>query len=130
MIDENDDDETWEDPGVLSGGRSRPGYVNENDNGAGEEDTQGGEKRTGKGKGTKDVKGLGKGKVKGNSKGKGIVKQIPGGYDSSGAVALQLQKQRYRADTDTEGSLERVYIEPEASPAMSISSDDDTDSTE
>jgi len=30
---------------------------------------------------------------------------------------------------DTEGRLERVYLEPEALPAMSISSDDDTDST-
>jgi len=32
-------------------------------------------------------------------------------------------------DWDTEGYQEQVYIEPEASPTMSISSDDDTDST-
>jgi hypothetical protein len=64
---------------------------------------QGGEKGTGKGKGTKDRKGNRKGKWKGNSKGKGIVKQNPGGDDISRAVALQLQKERYEADSDTEG---------------------------
>jgi len=103
IIDENDDDENWADPGVPSGGRSRPGDGNDNDNGEGEEDTQGGEKGTGKGKGTKDRKGRGKGKGKGNGKGKGIVKQTPGGDDISHAVALQLQKERYKADSDTEG---------------------------
>jgi len=34
------------------------------------------------------------------------------------------------ADLDMEGYLERVYLEPEASPAISFSSDDDTSSTE
>jgi len=63
----------------------------------------GGEKATGKGKGRKDGKGKGKGKGKGNCKGKGIVKQTPGGIDISRAVALQLQMERYEADSDTEG---------------------------
>jgi len=64
---------------------------------------QGGEKETGKGKGTKDGKGKGKGKGKGNGKGKGIVKQTPGGDDICRAIALQLQKEMYEADLDTEG---------------------------
>jgi hypothetical protein len=130
IIDEDDDDENWADPRAPSGGRSRPGDGNDNDDGGGEEDTQGGEKGTAKGKGTKDVKRKGKGKGKGNGNGKGIVKQTPGGDDISHAVALQLHEERYEADWSTEGYLERVYLEPEASPAMSISSDDDTDSTE
>jgi hypothetical protein len=66
IIDEDVDDENWADPGALSGGRSRPGDGNDNDNGQGEEDIQGGEKGTRKGKGTKDGKGKGKGKAKGN----------------------------------------------------------------
>jgi hypothetical protein len=37
---------------------------------------------------------------------------------------------RYDADLDTESKPEWVYLEREASPAMPISSDDDTDSTE
>jgi hypothetical protein len=74
IIDEDDDDDNWVDPGRPSGGRSRPGDDNENDNGEGEEDMQGGEKRTSKGKGTKDGKGQGKGKGMGNGKWKGIVK--------------------------------------------------------
>ena len=130
IIDEDDDDENWADPGAPSGGRSCPGDGNDNDNGESEEDTQGGEKGTGKGKGTKDVKGKEKGKGKGNGNGKGIVKQTPGGDDISLAVALQLQKEMYEADSDMEGILERLYSELEASPAVSISSDDDTDSTE
>jgi len=83
IIDEDDDDDNWADPGAPSGGRSRPGDGNDNDNGESEEDTQGGEKGTGKGKGTKDGKGKGKatedgegkgkGNGKGNGKGKGIV---------------------------------------------------------
>ena len=83
IIDEFVDDDNWVDPGAPSGGRSRPGDGNDNDNGKSEEDTQGGEKGTGKGKGTmdgkgkgkatEDGKGKGKGKGKGNSKGKGIV---------------------------------------------------------
>jgi hypothetical protein len=103
MIDEDDDDENWADPGAPSGGRSRPGDGHDNDNGEGKEDTQGGEKGTGNGKETKDGKGKGKGQGKRNGKGKGIVKQTPGGDDISRAVALQLQKERYQADLGTEG---------------------------
>jgi hypothetical protein len=105
IIDKDDDDKNWADPGALSGGRSRPEDGNDNDNGEGEEDTQGGEKGTGKGKGTKDRKGKGKGKGKGNGngKGKGIVKQTPAEGDISRDIALQLQKERYEADSGTEG---------------------------
>ena len=111
IIDEDDDNENWADPGAPSGGRSHPGDGNDNDNAEGEEDTQGGEQATGKGKGTKDGKGNGQrkgkgkgtGKGQGKGKGKGIVKQTPGGDDISCAVALQLQKERYEADSDTEG---------------------------
>jgi hypothetical protein len=39
----------------------------------------------------------------GKGKGKCIVKQTPGGDDISCAIALQLQKERYEADSDTEG---------------------------
>jgi len=102
IIDEEDDDENWEDPGAPSGGWSRPGDENDNDDGEGEEDKTGGEKGTGEGKGTKDGQGKGKGKQKGNGKGKGIVKQTPGGDDISRAVALQLQKEMSDADLDTE----------------------------
>jgi len=103
IINEDDDDEKWADPGARSGGRSRPGDGHDNDNGEGQEDMQGGEKGTRKGKGTKDGKGKRMGKGKGNGKGKGIVKQTPGGDDISRAVALQLQKEMYEADSDTEG---------------------------
>ena len=106
IIDEDDDDENWADPGTPSGGRSHPGDDNGNDDGECEEDTQGGEKGTGKGKGTQDWKGKGqatedregkgKGTGKENSKGKGIVKQTPGGDDISRAVALQLQRKCQR----------------------------------
>jgi len=98
IIDVDDDDENWVDPGAPSSGRSRPGDGNDNDDSEGEKDTQGGEKGTGKGNGTKDRKGKGKGKGKANSKGKGIIKQTPGGDDTSRAVALQLQKERCEAD--------------------------------
>jgi hypothetical protein len=113
IIDEDDDDENWADPGGSSGGRSRPGDGNANNESKGEDDTQGGEKGTGKGMGTKDGKEKGKekgkgkamekGKGKGNGKWKGIVKQTPGGDDNSRAIALQLQKEMYEADSDTEG---------------------------
>jgi hypothetical protein len=63
---------------------------------------QGGEKRTGKGKVTKDGKGKVQGKGKGNGKGKGIVKQTTGEDDIPPAVALQSQKKRYEANSDTE----------------------------
>ena len=103
IIDEDGDDVNWADPGGPSGGRGCPGNGNDNENGEGEEDTQGGEKGTGKGKGTQDGKAKGKGKGKGNGKGKRIVEQTPGGGDIARAVALQLQKERYQADSDTEG---------------------------
>jgi len=111
IIDQDDDDDNWADPGGASGGRSRSGDDNDNDDGESEEDTQGGEKRTGNGKGTTagkgkrkttvDGKGKGKGMGKGNSKVKGIVKYTPGGDDFSRADALQLQKELSEADLDT-----------------------------
>jgi len=83
IIDVDDDDDNWADPGRPSGGRSRPDDGNDNDQGESEEDTQGGAKGNGKRKGTKDGKvkgkatengkGKEKGKGKGNGKGKGIV---------------------------------------------------------
>ena len=78
---------------------------------------------------SEDRKGKGKGKGQGNGKGKGIIKQTPGGDDISRAVALQLQEEMYEADLDTEGELERVYWDPEVSPAVSIASDNETVST-
>jgi len=87
IIEEDDDDATRADPRAPSSGRSWPGYGNDNDNGKGEEATQGSEKGTRKVKGRKDGKGKGNEKGKGHSKGKGIVKQTPGGDDISRAVA-------------------------------------------
>jgi len=113
IIDEDDDDDNWADPGTPSSGRSRPGDGNDNDDGESDEDMQRGEKGTrkwkgtkdgkGKGKATEDGKGNGKGKGKENCKGKGIVKHTPGGDDISHAVALQLQKEMSEAVLDTEG---------------------------
>jgi len=110
---EDDSKENRADLRVPSGGWSRSGDGNDNDDSEGEEDTQGAEKGTGKGKGTKNGKGnvkaiedrkeKGKGKAKWNIKGKGIVKQAPGGDVISGDFALQLQKEMYEADLDTEG---------------------------
>jgi len=108
IINKDDEDENWGDPGVLSSGRSSPGVGNDNDNGQGEEEMQGSEKEIRKGKGTQDWKGKGKGtgtgkgkameegnwKGNGNGRGKGIVELIPGRGDISPAVALQLQKER------------------------------------
>jgi len=59
----------------------------------------------------------------------GIVKQTPGGDDISRAIVWQLHKELYMVDSDTEGYLERVQLEPEASPAVSSSSDDYIHST-
>jgi hypothetical protein len=103
IIDQDDDDENWADPGAPSGGRSCHGDGNDNDHGEGEEDTQGGKKGTGKGKGSNDGKGIGKRKGKGNGKGNSIVKRAPGGDAISHAVALQMQKERYEADSGTQG---------------------------
>jgi len=57
-------------------------------------------------------------KGKGNVKGKGIIKPTPGGDDISRAIAFQVQKIMYEAGSDTEGLLEQVYLQPEASPAV------------
>jgi len=40
--------------------------------------------------------------MKGNVERKGIVKRTPGGDDLARTVALQLQKEMYEADSDTE----------------------------
>ena len=107
MIDEDNDDENWAEPGgAPSGGTSHHSDGNNNDNGEGVEDTYGGVKGTRNGKGTKNAKGKGKGKARedgrgkgnGNCKGKGTVEQTRGGDDISCAVALQLQKEMYEAD--------------------------------
>jgi hypothetical protein len=103
IIGEDDHDDNWVDPSAPSGGRSRPGDCNYNDDGESEEDTQGSKNVTGKGKGTKDGKEQGKRKGKGNGKGKGIVKRTSVGDDISCAVALQLRKQMSEADLDKEG---------------------------
>jgi len=113
IINKDENDENWEHPGALSGGRRRPGDGNDNNYGEGKQDTQGGETGTAKGKGTKHGKGKGKetedrkgrrkGKGNGNGNGKGIVERTPGGDDISLAVALQLQKARSEAHMDMEG---------------------------
>jgi hypothetical protein len=103
IIDEDDDDDNWVDPGAPSGGRSRPGNGNDNDNGKSEEDMQGAEKGTGTGKGMKDGNGKRNEKGKRNGKGKDIVQRNSGGDDISCAVTLQLQKQMSEADLDKEG---------------------------
>jgi hypothetical protein len=108
IIDEDDDDENWADPGGPSSGRSHPGDGNANDDSEWEVYTQGGEEATGKGKGTMDGKGKGKGKAtkegkgKGNGKGQGIVRQTPGGDDIAYTDALQFPKETYKTDSDTE----------------------------
>lgn len=38
------------------------------------------------------------------------MKQTPEGDDISGAMALQLQKEIYNTELDTDGKLERVYL--------------------
>jgi len=62
IIDEDNDDDNWANPGAPRAGSSLPGDGNDNHNGEGEEDTQGGEQGTGKGKRTEDGKGKGNGK--------------------------------------------------------------------
>jgi hypothetical protein len=76
----------------------------------GEEGTQGGENRNGKGKCSKDGQERGngkatenvKGKGKGNGKGKGFLKPRLGGDDITHAIALKLQQEMYEADSDRE----------------------------
>jgi hypothetical protein len=106
----DDDDGNWADPGATHSGRSCSSNGNHNDDGEGEEVMQGGEKATGKDNGIKDGKGKAKGKAKGkeNCKMKGIAKQTSGGDDVSHAVALQLPKELYEVDSDTEGYLGTV----------------------
>jgi hypothetical protein len=99
IIDEDDVDENWADPGPPIGGRSNPSNGIENDHSNGDEDRKGGQNGTRKGKGKKDGQGTGKGKAtkewkgqgKGNGKGKDIVKQTQGGDDISCPIAVQLQ---------------------------------------
>ena len=81
IIDEDDDDENWADPGAPSGGRSCPGDGNENDDGKGEDDMQGcgkgqgqgREQRIGKGRGRQPRTERGKGRVRGRETVKGKV---------------------------------------------------------
>ena len=123
IINEENDVENCADPEALSSGRSRPGDGDDNDNGKGEEDTQGSEKVTGNGKGTTEGQGNGKvtehgkgnrkgkpkttgegnGKSKGNSKGKDSVTQTPGGNNISLAIAMKLKREIHEADSDMEG---------------------------
>ena len=101
IIDDDDDDESWADAKMPSGGMSRPGDGNDNHDGEGEEDMWGCEQGTREGKGTKhgmgkakateDRRGKGKRQPKGNDKGNGNDKRTPGGDDICDAVALQLQ---------------------------------------
>jgi len=65
MIDKDDDDENWVDHRAPTGGKTRPGDCNDNDDREGEEETEGGETGTRKGKGTKYGKEIGTGKKKG-----------------------------------------------------------------
>jgi len=111
IIDEYENDENWADAAASSGGRSRSSDDNGNADSKGKEDMQGGEKRTGKGMCTKDGKGSGRGKAtekgkgkgKGNDTGNGIDKQTLEAADIPRAVAVQLQKEMYDTDLDTEG---------------------------
>jgi hypothetical protein len=81
IIHKDDDNDNWADLGAPSSRRNLTNDGNNNDVSEDEEDMQGGEKGTGKGKGTKHGKGKdkgkptqdGKGKVKGNGNGKVIV---------------------------------------------------------
>jgi len=111
IIEVDDDDENCADSRTPRNGTSRPSDGNDNDDSEGEEDTHGGEKETGKVKGTKDRKGNRKGKATEEGKGKwnrngnrkGIVEQTLAGDVISRAVAVQLEKEMYEADSDTEG---------------------------
>jgi hypothetical protein len=65
MDQDDDDDENWADPAGPSGRRSRPGNGHDNNNREVEENTQGGEKGTKNGKGTKDRNGEWEGECNG-----------------------------------------------------------------
>jgi hypothetical protein len=111
IIDDDDDEENWADPKAPSSGQSPPGDDNVNDASEGEDEMQGCEKWTGPGNGTYNGKETGQGKGKGN-------------HDERGIGTL------YEAASNTEVKLQREYLGPEASPMVSISSDDNTDSSE
>ena len=81
IIDEDDDDENWADPGASSSGWSRPSHDTHNDDGEGEEDMQGGEKGTGKGKGTKNVKRKGNATEDQKGKGRGMGRETVKGKE-------------------------------------------------
>ena len=137
---QENDEENWADSRTPSGGRSPPGNGNDRDGGECGEDTQGCEKRTmkengtqngkGIGKSTEDGKGNGMGQGKGNGQRKGIAKQIPGMDDIPCADTFQLQKEMSMAALDMEGKLEQVNSKPEASPGVSVFSDDYSNHTE
>jgi hypothetical protein len=86
----------------------------------------------GKGKGRRlrkeRGKGWGWGMAMETGKGKELLNK-PQGDHISDAMVAQLQMEKNEADSDMEGKLEQVNVELETLPAMSISSDDDTDST-
>jgi len=73
ILDKDGDDKYSADHGVPLGGRSRSGNGNDDDDTVGEEDMQGGEIETGKGKGKQGVWGIRKATEdrKGNGKGNG-----------------------------------------------------------
>jgi hypothetical protein len=50
----------------------------------------------------------------------------PRGDEISCAIAVMLQMEMNEADSDMEGFLAGVYVDPEVSPANSISSDHDS----
>jgi hypothetical protein len=112
-MEEQDDEGRSADLRAPSGGRNSPSHGNFNDTCEVEEDTEGGEKATSKGKGmqngngkgkvTEDGKGKVKGKGKENRKWKCIGKQTTGGDEIYCAVVLQLQQETYEGDLDTEG---------------------------
>jgi hypothetical protein len=70
------------------------------------------------------VKGMG------NGKGKSMGKYTLERDAISLAVGVQVQKEMYEGDLDMDSELEQVYLQPELSPDISISSDDDTHTTE
>jgi hypothetical protein len=106
IIDNDDDDDKWVDPGSPS----RPSEGNDSDACESEEEKQGGEKETGQANGTQDgtrngkwkAAQVGKRKEKRNGKQKGIVTQTLGRDDVSRVVAVRLRKELYEADSDPE----------------------------
>jgi hypothetical protein len=113
---------------VPSGGRAHPGDGNDSDDGDGEEDTQGEENGTGKRNRTNIRRE--KENVTEIAKGKCTVKHTPAGDDISRAVAMQLQRELYGADSHIVKQQGRVFFELKVSPAMSISQDDGEDDEE